>query len=106
MIEIQHGIARHDYFAILQPVYKRGGMDCAGINRGIGMTHRLINPYTKEEVLATLVCKRTIYTSSDEFEALAYILYGVDKTTLLEHFRARFDDMIDELMELWTFKKD
>lgn len=106
MNEIRHGLPRHDYFAILQPVYRRGGMDCAGIGRGIGQRHKLVNPYTKEEVIATLVCRRTLYTSSAEFDALAYILYGIDKEALLEQLRARYENMLDELIEIWTFKKD
>lgn len=104
--EIRHGIPRHDYFAILQPTDRRGGMDCAGIGRGIGLRYKLVNPYTKEEVEAILVCRRTIYTSSAEFEALAYILYGTDKDTLLGQLRARHEEMIEEIVEIWTFKKD
>lgn len=106
MNEIRHGIPRHDYFAILQPVYQRGGTDCAGVGRGIGQCHKLVNPYTNEEVIATLVCRRTIYTSSPEFEALAYVLYGIDKDTILEQLRARYEGIVDELVEIWTFKKD
>ena len=106
MNEISHGLPRHDYFAILQPTDRRGGMDCAGIGRGIGQQHKLVNPYTKEEIVATLVCRRTIYTSSAEFEALAYILYGTNKNTLMEQFRSRHEGMIEEIVEIWTFKKD
>ena len=106
MNEIRHGIPRHDYFAILQPVYQRGGIDCAGIGRGLGLPYKLVNPYTKEEVIATLVCRRTIYTSSAEFEALAYVLYGVDKEVLLAQLHTRYENMVEELVEIWTFKKD
>lgn len=106
MNEIKHGLPRHDYFAILQPAARRGGMDCADRGRGIGQQHKLVNPYTKEEVEATLVCRRTIYTDTPEFEAMTFVLYGVDKETLLEQFRMRYEGMIEELIEIWTFKKD
>lgn len=101
---IHHGLPKHNYIAILQPIYKHGGLDCSCVAHGIGIPYNLVNPHTKEVIMATLISKRTIYTDWDAFEALTYILYGVCKNTLMENMKNKYTNMIEEQVELWTFK--
>lgn len=106
MQTILHGIARHNYFGILQPAYQRGGLDCSGIAMGIDFPHILEDPRTKEQTRAILIQRRTIYTDYPLFKAIVFLLYGAPAEEVMRHLKAKHPDMIDELVELWIFKKE
>lgn len=106
MFELQHGLPQHDYFAIIQPCFKPGGLDCSSLAYGIDQIYNLINPYTQLRVEATLICRRTIYADSDLTDAICLLVYGVDKQALLARLRQKYDTMIDEMIEIWIFKKN
>lgn len=106
MVEIKHGIPQHEYFGIIQPSLKSGGLDCSEIANGIGHTYKLVNPYNEQVVFATLVSRRTLYIDWICFDAVSYLLYGVDKHTLLDSMRLKYENMSADIVELWTFKKE
>ena len=43
---------------------------------------------------------------SDALDAISYLLYGVRRDLLLDRMHKRYADMIDEVVELWCFKKE
>lgn len=103
---ILHGIPDHDYFGIIQPIEHPAGMDCSSIADGLGLTYTLVSPVDNTKVQAILICKRTLYTDSDALEAISYLLYGVHRDLLLDRMHKRYADMMDEVVELWCFKKE
>lgn len=103
---IKHGEPKHDYFSILQPCYRRGGLDCLCHLVGIGVTHTLVNPTTQETIRGKLILRRMLYTDNDVFEAIAYTIYGFPGAAVIEQMQRKYEDMITEVVEIWTFKKE
>lgn len=106
MRKILHGIAKHDYLAIIQPAFSAYGLDCSSIRMGIGCPHQLECPRTGEIVQATLIQKRTLYTDSDLCQAIMYLIYGAPFNEVMARLREKNEDMIEEIVEIWIFKKD
>lgn len=106
MNELTHGIPEHPYFAIFQPIYKQGGLDCSCRAQGVGMRWTFKNPHTGRLDYATLVLRRTLYTDSDIFDAVCLIVYGVSASKVMTLFQGRYPGMVDEKVEMWLFKKE